>query len=65
MDRNLNSAKRLPWWLIILQVTPLFLQIVGEVVMRVQGIPGDMPELDTDISAKIPDPLYVELNEDK
>lgn len=39
MDRNLNPSPRPPWWLVLIQLSPLVLQLVGEVVLRIQGVP--------------------------
>lgn len=40
MDRNPNSSpQRLPWWVTLIQMSPLILQLASEVILRVQGVP--------------------------
>jgi hypothetical protein len=39
MDKSLNSNPRLPWWLTLIQLSPLILQLLGEIMLRINGIP--------------------------
>lgn len=59
MDKNLNLSKKLPWWVVVIQFAPLVLQLVGELIERTQGIPGNNPgtEASRDTDFSIPDPL--------
>lgn len=50
MDKSLNSSPRLPWWLVLLQISPLVLQLLGEIVLRVQGVP---------LIVETPQPLHI------
>jgi hypothetical protein len=34
----LVAQARLPWWLVVFQLSPLILQIAGEIILRIQGI---------------------------
>lgn len=53
MDSNLEVRSRLPWWVLLLQLSPLILQLVGEVINRTQGLPsvvgGIVPPLLTEV----------------
>jgi hypothetical protein len=61
MDKNLNSSKSLPWWLVVIQMSPLILQLVGEIILRVQGTDGLMAISPSLSEKEIPPPLDVKL----
>lgn len=37
MDKNLNSSVRAPWWITLLQLAPIVLQLANEIAFRIQG----------------------------
>lgn len=40
---TISPAPRLPWWMLLIQVSPLIIQLVGEFFLRTQVIPITIP----------------------
>lgn len=56
MDKNLNSNPKLPWWVTLIQLSPLILQLVGEITLRMQGVPQETVELPKHASSVVQEP---------
>lgn len=58
---GLNLSSKLPWWMILIQVAPLILQLLGEILGR-SGFSGPSgPDVSIQSDVDIPPPLEVKI----
>lgn len=65
MDKNLNSSPKLPRWLSYLQIVPLIVHLVNEVISRYYGTDNLSDQEDGDSPFSIPAPLDVNIDPKK
>jgi hypothetical protein len=44
MDKSLNSDQKPPWWLTLLQMLPLIIQMVSEIILKWKGSGISIPD---------------------